>query len=175
VPPRVHVPEGSRWDRAVAGAGWVLDAGHAAGAEVAVLVVDLPGARADADGVELDDRPTDAWWDLALHREPTPDERHVVDPGPPLRTVFARVPGAGVLRAAVVEDHLHLSRLRVSPDARRAGVATRLVAAVAAWGGERGARWAVLQVARHNRAGRAFADALGAVEHHRYRYLVPPP
>ncbi|MEN3268774.1 MAG: N-acetylglutamate synthase, partial [Pseudonocardia sp.] len=37
IPARVHVPVGSPWDRAVAAQGWVLDAGHAAGAEVAVL------------------------------------------------------------------------------------------------------------------------------------------
>ena len=41
MPPRVHVPMGSPWDRAVAAAGWVLDAGHEAGAEVAVLVADV--------------------------------------------------------------------------------------------------------------------------------------
>jgi len=55
------------------------------------------------------------------------------------------------------------------------GVGTRLVAAAAAWGREQGARWAVLQVALlHATAARAFYDALGATEHHRYRYLVPP-
>ena len=32
----------------------------------------------------------------------------------------------------------------------------------------------MLQVALHNTAARAFYDALGATEHHRYRYLVPP-
>ena len=50
----------------------------------------------------------------------------------------------------------------------------RLTAAAAAWGQENGAQWAVLQVALHNTAARAFYDALGATEHHRYRYLVPP-
>jgi hypothetical protein len=32
----------------------------------------------------------------------------------------------------------------------------------------------VLQVALRNTAARALYDGLGAVEHHRYRYLVPP-
>ena len=36
-------------------------------------------------------------------------------------------------------------------------------------------RWAVLQVAVHNTADRAFYDRLGCTEHHRYRYLVPGP
>jgi N-acetylglutamate synthase len=178
VPPRVHAPVGSPWDRAVAGAGWVLDAGHEAGAEVAVLVADLgrlaPGDRSTtAQAVELSDRPTDAWWALALGREPTPDEQHVLDPGGPLHTAFGLVPGTGVFRAAVVGDHLHLSRLHVRPPARRGGVATALTATAAAWGREHGARWAVLQVALHNTAARAFYARLGAVEHHRYRYLVP--
>ena len=83
VPPRVHVPMGSPWDRAVAAAGWVLDAGHEAGAEVAVLVADVDRLVAASDPTVLPaDRPDDAWWALALGREPTPDERWVLDPSP---------------------------------------------------------------------------------------------
>jgi len=159
----------------------------------------------DADGrpgthaVVLTDRPDAAWWALSLGRDPTPDERWVLDPaghvdvggaapapagttsGPgaaraaAVRTAFGSVPGTGVIRAAVVDDHVHLSRLAVRPQARRTGVGTRLTAVAAAWAGEQGARWAVLQVALlHATAARAFYDALGATEHHRYRYLVPP-
>ena len=126
--------------------------------------------------VELHDRPDDAWWELALGREPTPDERWVLDPGPARgpRTAFGLVPGAGVIRAALLGDHLHLSRLSVVPSARRVGAGTRLTAAAAAWGREHDARWTVLQVALQNTAARALYDALGATEHHRYRYLVPP-
>jgi len=211
VAPRVHVPTGSPWDRAVAAVGWVLDVGHEAGAEVAVLVVDVdrladPSARrsssavgsppdrqdgSDVPEVLLSERPTDAWWALSLGRAPTPDERFVLDPlgnepgpeqqlgsGPTAgrapRTAFGLVPGVGVVRAAVVGDHLHLSRLAVGPAARRAGVGTQLTAAAAAWGRANGVRWAVLQVALHNVAARALYGRLGAVEHHRYRYLVPP-
>ena len=145
----------------------------------------------------LTDRPDAAWWALSLGRDPTPDERWVLDPAghvdvggaaparqapaaaraaaiPEVRTAFGSVPGTGVIRAAVVGDHVHLSRLAVRPQARRTGVGTRLTAAAAAWAREQGARWAVLQVALHNTAARAFYDALGATEHHRYRYLVPP-
>ena len=125
-------------------------------------------------------RPGDEWWALALGREPAGDERWVLDPGshparddvPP--TAFGIVSGAGAIRGAVVDEHLHLSRLAVVPEARRAGLGTRLTAAVAAWGRDQGARWAVLQVALHNTAARALYDGLGAAEHHQYRYLVPP-
>ena len=194
--------------------GWVLDAGHEAGAEVAVLVADVdrlvpaaphdttllsdtarPGDHQYARGVVLADRPDAAWWALALGRDPTPDERWVLDPAghdepgeripsglaaaraaaaPEVRTAFGTVPGTGVIRAAVVGDHLHLSRLAVRPEARRAGVGTTLTAAAAAWAREQGARWALLQVALHNTAARALYDALGATEQHRHRYLVPP-
>ena len=41
ITPRVQVPVGSPWDRAVARQGWVLDVGHAAGALVSVQVADL--------------------------------------------------------------------------------------------------------------------------------------
>jgi N-acetylglutamate synthase len=172
--PRVHAPLGSRWDRAVAAAGWVLDAGHEAGAEVAVLVVDLDRLTGPMDGVELSDRPSTHWWTLALGREPTRDERFVLAPRGGVPTAFGVVARIGAIRAAHVADHLHLSRLAVRPEARRAGVATRLTAAAAAWGRQRGARWGVLQVALRNTAARALYDGLGAVEHHRYRYLVPP-
>lgn len=193
--PRVHVPTGSPWDRAVAGAGWVLESGHAAGAEVAVLVGELEAlasaggpARASMDPeppaptprpggdarVELLDRPDDRWWDRTLGRTPTSAERAVLDPDGGPETVFVLLPGVAAVRGAVVEDHLHLSRLVTSPEARRRGHATVATAAAAAWGLAHGARWAVLQVALHNTAARAFYERLGCVEHHRFRYLVPP-
>ncbi len=103
----------------------------------------------------------------------------MVAPAGPLRTAFALVHDAdgapvGHLRAAVVEDHLHLALLAVAPAARRQGLARALVATAAAWGREHGARWAVLQVAVSNTDALACYDRLGFVEHHRYRYLVPP-
>ena len=173
---RVHAPVGSPWERAVTGEGWVLDVGHAAGAESAVLVAPLTGAPDPR--VELAEGPSDEWWMLALGGSPTPAQRHVIAPeGPPL-TVFALLRGAsgealGQLRGAVVADHLHLSLLKVAPSARRQGLATALVGAVAAWGQKRGARWSVLQVAVHNTGALALYERLGHVEHHRYRYFVP--
>ena len=175
IPPRVQAPIGSPWDRAVAAEQWVLDAGHEAGAEVAVLVGDLRAvARPAPRGVDVALRPSAAWWELTGD---DPAARAVLDPGGAPLTAFLLFHGvdgpAGALRATVVEDHLHLSVLEVVPAARRHGVATGLVAAAAAWGLEQGARWAVLQVALKNTAARALYDREGFVEHHRYRYLVP--
>lgn len=207
--PRVQAPIGSPWSRAVQAAGWVLDVGHEAGAEVAVLVTDLTqrpepsgtgaaGLRPDATAeprlahpqtptrvswggvVELAERPGRGWWERATGGEPSAAQRAVLDPGDRLRTAFAllRDPAGGVLgalRAAVVQDHLHLSMMEVVPVARRRGVASELLATAAGWGHEHGARWGVLQVALHNTGARALYERLGWVEHHRYHYLVPPP
>lgn len=200
VPPRVQVPIGSPWDRAVAAQGWVPDTGH--DAEVAVLVGDLAplvtpgdprtpgsvgaprrtgapsdtGCAAPTDtgrAVEVLGRPDLRWWAVALGREPSTAQRHVLDPPELLWTAFGLVPGIGAIRGAVVEDHLFLSMVQVRLHARRRGHATALTSAMAAWGQDRGARWAVLQVALHNTAARRFHERLGLVEHHRFRYLVP--
>lgn len=222
IPARVQVPFGSPWDRVISAAGWVLEVGHEAGAEVAVMVADLAAlaerhtigvaAPAEPDGVPLDapdrarapaaggemylsgvsgspnpsqvhldvlDRPDARWWGLGGTADPSPAQRHVLDPDGPPRTAFplATDPDGrplGRLRAALADDHLHLSQLDVVPRARRRGLATALTAAAAGWGREHGARWAVLQVALHNTVARAVYDRQGFVEHHRYRYLVPP-
>lgn len=182
VPPRVTVPTGSPWDTAVSREGWVLDVGHEAGAEVAVLVCGLAGLHR-AGGpwtITTPERPDPQWWALGLHGgAPSAAQRHVLDPGGVPRTAFvlARDPegtAVGQLRATVVEDHLHLSWLEVVPATRRRGLATALTAAAAAWGREHGARFGVLQVALHNGTARALYAATGWTEHHRYRYLVPP-
>jgi ribosomal protein S18 acetylase RimI-like enzyme len=180
IPARVQVPIGSPWDTAVAAQGWVLDAGHEAGAEVAVLVGPLTAGTPDPR-VELPERPSAEWWRLGAGRQgPTPAQRHVLDPGGEPRTAFALVrdtggTAVGQVRATVVEDHLHLSWLEVVPAERRQGLATLLLRAVGAWGHGHGARWGVLQVALKNTAAIALYEGLGYVEHHRYRYLVPPP
>jgi N-acetylglutamate synthase len=176
-PARVQVPIGSPWDKAVAAQGWVLNTAHSRGAEVAVLVAPLVGVRDPR--VELPEHPSDAWWERALGAPPTPAQRHVLDPGGHPPTAFGRITGPdttvdATVRATVVEDHLHLSMLEVAPGSRRQGLATALLASAAEWGREHGARWAVLQVALHNSGARALYARLGFVEHHRYRYLVPP-
>ncbi|TQM38705.1 acetyltransferase (GNAT) family protein [Pseudonocardia cypriaca] len=178
VPARVQVPVGSPWDRAVAAEGWVLDVGHAKGAEVSVLVAPVADAEPPLGAhIELPSGPSDEWWQLAVGGPPTPAQHQVLAGAPDSAFGVLRDPDGAVLgqvRATVVDDHVHISMLEVVPAARRRGHATALLTAAGSWGRERGARWAVLQVALKNDGARALYDRLGYVEHHRYRYLVPP-
>lgn len=173
--PRVQVPVGSPWDRAVEQAGWVLNAEHAAGAEVAVLVggLDEIAAQPIPLPVELPERPGPEWF----REEYPPAARAVLDPGgaPPVGFGIARDGAAalGRVRACLVDEHVHVSMLHTDEAARGRGIATGMLAAAAAWGRDRGARWMVLQVALQNAGARSLYGRVGMVEHHRYRYLVP--
>ncbi|GAA4559987.1 GNAT family N-acetyltransferase [Pseudonocardia xishanensis] len=176
--PRLQTPIGSPWSRAGERAGWVLDRGHRAGSEVAVLVTDL--TPADAAAVPLRETslpaaPSAEWW--AVAGGPAGDvERRVLTGARTVGFGLARSPAGepvGAIRAAVVEDHLHLSRLATVPAARRTGVATALTGEAAAWGRAHGARWGVLQVALDNEAALALYRREGWLEHHRYHYLIP--
>ena len=174
--PRVQVPVGSPWDSAVEAAGWVLNSTHAAGAEVAVLIGDLdPVAAAPVPlPVDLPERPAPEWF-----REEYPAAaRAVLDPGgtPPVGFGIVR-DGAAVLgrvRACLVDGHVHVAMLHTAEAVRGRGIATGMLSAAAGWGLARGAQWMVLQVALQNAGARSLYGRLGMVEHHRYRYLVPP-
>jgi len=167
IKPAAHVTVGSQTERDIRAAGWQLAEDHPGGAESAVMVGPLP--EGDAEG-EVLDKPSPKWWELAIG-EPTPAQRHVLGTGPLLG--FGYVEGAAVVRGCIVDSTLHISRLAVRPELRRQGTARRLLAALAAWARDRGARDAVLQVAVHNEAAVRLYEGLGFVEHHRYRYLRP--
>jgi ribosomal protein S18 acetylase RimI-like enzyme len=173
---RVQVPVGSPWDRAVAAEGWVLDAGHAAGALVSVQVADLTAGSDRPDGTVSAAGPSDEWWRIVLGATPTTAQRHVLASPPHAGFLLVRdETGAPVAagRAVVVDDHVHLSVLTVDPAVRRRGHGTRLLPAATEWGRRGGARWGVLQVATHNAAALALYARTGWSEHHRCRYLVP--
>ena len=174
--PRVQVPVGSPWDHAVERAGWVLNSDHAAGAEVAVLIGDLDPIVAAPTPlpVELPERPDQEWF----REEYPPVARAVLDPGgtPPVGFGIVRDGSAvlGRVRACLVDGHVHVAMLHTAEAVRGRGIATGMLSAAAGWGLARGARWMVLQVALQNAGARSLYGRLGMVEHHRYRYLVPP-
>lgn len=78
-------------------------------------------------------------------------------------------------RASLDGDWLGIHGMHVDPDARRRGLATGVVAALLAWGAERGATVAWLHVETDNPAAITLYEGLGFSTHHTYRYLSSAP
>lgn len=175
IPPMAQAVVGSRAEEQLAVHGWQPHIGYARGQLVTVLTVPLREEAANPS-VLIMDQPTPAWWELAAGApNPDPARRHVLSTG---RigyglAVVGTSQAAATVRAAIVGDLLHIGALAVRPEHRRKGLAGELMAAAQAWGLERGATTAALQVEVGNRAALALYDRLGYSEHHRYRYWVP--
>ncbi|AXB47100.1 GNAT family N-acetyltransferase [Amycolatopsis albispora] len=171
--PAVQAVQHGPVERALAARGWVPNVAHEAGHEVSVLVGPLGGP---AETARILGEPTPGWWELcAGTTEPSEAQRHVLTTAPALGygVVEAGTETVGAVRAAVVDDVLHVSRLAVAPAYRRKGLAADLMAAAGAWAGARGATRCALQVSVANAPALALYHRLGFTEHHRYRYWVP--
>lgn len=170
IPPVVQAVHGGAAEAAIAAAGWVEHSTHPAGHEVAVLLGDAGSSPGEA---EILAEPSGEWWELCAGTAmPSDAQRYVLTTGDVGYGVLRdgdRV--AGAVRAAVVGDLLHVSRLAVRPSCRRRGFAVALMGAAGRWAAGRGS---VLQVSVRNAAALALYGRLGFTEHHRYRYWVPP-
>jgi ribosomal protein S18 acetylase RimI-like enzyme len=175
IKPAAHVVIGAPAEAAVAAAGWRVDVDHPGGAESLVMTGRPAGFATPKDTeVDISDTPSPGWWELAAQPDPTPAQRHVLASG--AQVGFGAVVAGGrvlaAVRGAVVGDLLHVARLAVHPEARRLGLARRLMGGLAAWAVDRGATTCALQVAEHNKPAITLYESLGCVEHHRYRYWV---
>ncbi|GAA1987737.1 GNAT family N-acetyltransferase [Amycolatopsis minnesotensis] len=170
IPPIAQVIHGSAAEAAIAAAGWIEHSAHPAGHEVSVLLGDAGSAPGDAEVLA---EPTGEWWELCAGTSaPSEAQRYVLTTGDIGYGVVhdgGRV--AGAVRAAVVGDLLHVSRLAVRPSCRRRGFAVALMAAAGQWANH---RECALQVSVRNAPALALYGRLGFTEHHRYRYWVPP-
>ena len=179
IEPVVASPQGSPWWRSVRDEGWGLAGDRGAESIALVAGLDTLADAARPHAITFTPEPSPQWWAVFGETGDDPARRAIVVPdGPTLGFGEARTGDGtltGVVRAALVEDHLYLSRLEILPAARRAGVASALTAAAARWAAGLGGRYAVLQVLRSNAGARALYEQLGYVEHHRYHYLVPGP
>ncbi|MEU6156408.1 GNAT family N-acetyltransferase [Actinosynnema sp. NPDC047251] len=176
IAPTAHVVVGSRSEAAIAAAGWRIDVDHPGGAESLVLTGRPDSfATPKGAGVDVSPTPTSAWWELTAQDNPTPAQKHVLGSGPEVGfgTVVRDGRTVAAVRGAVVGDLLHIARLAVRPEARRAGVARALMGGLAAWGVAHGATRCALQVAEHNTAALKLYATLSCTEHHRYRYWIP--
>ncbi|MEU5787763.1 GNAT family N-acetyltransferase [Micromonospora purpureochromogenes] len=141
-----------------------------------------PAASAPAGSppVELAAAPSDDWLAIAAGRKGgLPDAaRHVLTAVDRVR--FAHVYADGTLvaigRGTVTGRGrwLGLSLIEVVPEARRRGLAGRVVRALVDWGVAEGATHAFLQVEQRNTAAVTLYRALGFTTHHTYLTRVAP-
>jgi len=184
--PRFQLPTGTEpLDDALDARGWTAyDPGL-------MLVADLAALARPADPIEhvrIDAAPDDAWVAAYHYRGDTlgfasvrdADGAHaVLTRGDTLGFASVRDANGGVLaiaRGALDESWLGVTAVAVAPHARRQGLGTLVVAALAAWARARAGRWSFLQVGEENAAARAAYGRAGFAEHHRYHFrrLDPP-
>ncbi|MGI8628018.1 MAG: GNAT family N-acetyltransferase [Geodermatophilaceae bacterium] len=135
----------------------------------------------------LDPEPDDAWL-AAYHYRGAPLPGHArevlvrAEEGTELRFASLRAPapdGAAaavlaVARGAVARGWLGVTAVTVNEGRRRQGHGTRLMAELANWADERGARAIYLQVAADNSSALRLYSRLGFHHHHDYRYRIGP-
>jgi N-acetylglutamate synthase len=140
-------------------------------AETLIMTGDL-GYSQTRRAVTIADRPDDEWLRLYRREVPVDGLTAVVDG----EVAFAGVAGAAVGRAAVTEAPdgtrwVGLAAVHVIEEARRRGLARDLCAALLAWGGERGATRAYVQVLADNTAASRLYESMGFAVHHHSRYV----
>ncbi|MFJ7245516.1 GNAT family N-acetyltransferase [Kitasatospora sp. NPDC098652] len=128
-------------------------------------------------------RTVDTDW-MSLYRrvsgDPAVEEaaRRVLHGGPSVW--FATVPGApgqpplAIGRCVIDGPWAGFGAIEVQPYARRAGLATTVMAVLAARAAEEGASGAYLQVEAENDGARALYDGLGFTTSHTYHYALLP-
>ncbi|MGQ7296192.1 GNAT family N-acetyltransferase [Quadrisphaera sp. KR29] len=137
--------------------------------------------RSALAGLRLDDEPDDAWLAGYQGRGPVgPAGRKVLLSADERVFASLREDGEvlavarGSLSRGAGGTWLGLSAVETSPAHRRQGLGARMTRALLAWGAQRGATAAFLQVAVANDAARRLYEGHGFTQHHEYRYLVAP-
>jgi GNAT superfamily N-acetyltransferase len=167
LPPCLQVPDSSPHAAGAAALGWTREGDTTVRTAPLAPLLDLP-----AGGVALSRTP-DAAWLAAYHRTGalTGAAMEVVSGGPSVW--FATAPGA--IGRAVVDGRWALfGAVEVAPAARRRGLATAVMGALARRAYEEGAFAAYLQAEADNPGARALYDRLGFADHHGYHYLRGP-
>jgi ribosomal protein S18 acetylase RimI-like enzyme len=144
-----------------------------------------PGVATDAENVVMTGELESTYRGASIAAEPDDEWLRLYQRGVPVdvltavidgEVAFAELDGAAVGRAAVTAAPdgtrwVGLSAVHVLEAARRRGLARELCGALLAWGGERGATRAYVQVLADNAAGLSLYESMGFTAHHRTRYL----
>jgi ribosomal protein S18 acetylase RimI-like enzyme len=172
-PALAQVVVGSENDRSLAAAGWTPMAGYRGGA--VVQVADLEASYPSDVEARVSSTADDDW--LARYgRVDDPREARAVMEAP-ARVGFVSIgsPAVAIGRVVVTGEWAGLSAVEVVPEARRQGLARRIVETSLAWAVEHGADKAYLQTMRSNEPALALYRPFGFVDHHDYVYREPAP
>ena len=147
-----------------------VPAGVPTEAETLIMTSDL--TTLSPSTVTIADRPDDEWLRLYERDVPVDVLTAVLDG----EVAFAMSAGAAVGRGAVTESPdgtrwVGLSAVHVVGTARRRGLARQLCGDLLAWGAERGATRAYVQVVADNAAATRLYESMGFSVHHRSRYV----
>jgi N-acetylglutamate synthase len=139
-------------------------------AETLIMTSDLTAMSPST--VAIADRPDDEWLRLYERDVPVDVLTAVLDG----EAAFAMSEGAAVGRGAVTESPdgtrwVGLSAVHVLETARRRGLARQLCWGLLAWGAQRGATRAYVQVLADNAAATRLYESMGFSVHHRSRYV----
>lgn len=170
-PALAQVVVGSVHEQSFTSAGWEPMEGYFGGAVVQVADLD-PAYAADPEArlsATVDDE-----WLSHYGRVNDPVAARAVLEGP-AQVAFVSIgsPTVAIGRVAVTGEWAGIACVEVEPDARRQGLATRIVDTALAWAVEHGADKAYLQTMRTNEAALALYKPYGFVDHHDYVYLQP--
>lgn len=171
LPAKAQVVVGSDGDRTFTAAGWVPAGGERPGAIVQVADLEASYA-ADPDAV-VETHASEGWMRMYHRVEDLHLARAVLEGPATVGFVSIGSPAVAVGRVVVTGEWAGLAAVEVSPEARRQGLARRVVETSLAWAVERGADKAYLQTMRDNHAAIALYRPFGFVDHHDYRYLTP--
>lgn len=171
-PTLAQVVVGSAHEHSFTAAAWEPMEGYFGGAVVQVADLD-PLYAADPEARIADT--VDDEWLSHYGRVNDPVSARAVLEGP-AQVAFISIgePTLAIGRVAVTGEWAGISCVEVVVEARRQGLATRIVDTALAWAVEHGADKAYLQTMRTNEAAIALYAPYGFVDHHDYLYLQPP-
>ncbi len=192
LPAWAQVVVGSDEQAALEDAGWVP--ARPGEADTLFQLVSVSAARrvvrrrlpGDVPPTRVTDRVDDAWLaDDAHALAHLEAARPILDGPAEVGFVTVTEPGGGgvVAKGRVArgsgtvpgdQDWACLTNVWVSPDHRRRGLGTTVVATMLDWAAERGVTTAYLQVRGDNPGAVTAYERLGFVTHHAYRYLTTP-
>lgn len=172
LPAQAQVVVGSSHERSFADAGWVRKDGYYAGAVVQVADLE-PAYEADPEA-RVAPTADDEWLAHYGRVDDPAHARAVMEAPSQVGFVSIGSPALAIGRVVVTGEWAGLAAVEVVPEARRQGLARRIVETSLAWAVEHGADKAYLQTMRTNTAALALYEPYGFADHHDYVYLQPP-